>query len=302
MVNLGIIIVHYKSPDITEKAIISLNKADLKSLNAQIILINNSKDNLPFLKRISTIPLTTINNSQNLGFAEGCNVGIRTAMEKKVDYLLFLNPDTFVAQNTLQVLIESFDKERVGLVSPKIYFAKGHEFHHKRYTKKDLGRVIWYAGGTIDWKNVYAHHRGVDDVDRGQFNNRIETDYVTGCCMMVHHKVFQEIGLLDPNYFVYYEDVDLSVRAKKKGFKIMYEPKTHIFHKNALSSNKPGSALHVYFQTRNRYYFALKYAPTKTKLHILKEIIIKLMSDDRNIRLASFDIILGKMGKGSYIL
>src|SRR3989304_3264732 len=59
-----------------------------------------------------------------------------------------------------------------GIVSPKIYFAPGFEFHKDKYPKTDLGKVIWYAGGRIDWSNIIGMHVGVDEVDIGQFNEK----------------------------------------------------------------------------------------------------------------------------------
>ena len=87
-------------------------------------------------------------------------------------------------------LLKTFAEEKdCGIVSPKIYFAKGHEFHKDRYQESELGKVIWYAGGRIDWQNIIASHRGVDEVDKGQFDKLEKTGFASGCCAMLKRTV-----------------------------------------------------------------------------------------------------------------
>lgn len=98
--------------------------------------------------------------------------------------MMVLNNDTIVDGKLLVSLLSSFELQdkKVGIVSPKIYFARGFEFHKRRYSRQDLGRVIWYAGGRVDWNNVFGVNVGVDEVDNGQFDEECETDFATGCC------------------------------------------------------------------------------------------------------------------------
>jgi len=157
--------------------------------------------------------------------------------------------------------------------------------------------VIWYAGGIIDWDNILAKHRGIDEVDRGQYEETSETPFATGCCMLIRKEVVEKIGLLDEKYFLYFEDVDYSLRAKKAGFKIVYFPKAHLWHKNAASSGKPGSATHVYYQTRNRLYFGFKYASLSTKKSLFFDSLKMIMKNNLHKK-ACLDYYLGRMGKG----
>lgn len=214
-----------------------------------------------------------------------------------------MNNDTIVSQDFLTSLIDfAKDKEDLGIVSPKIYFAPGFEYHKDRYKKADQGKVIWYAGGKIDWENIYASHIGVDEVDQGQYDKAKEIDFATGCCMLIKRDVLEKVGLFDKNYFVYFEDVDLSTRAKKAGFKVYYTPNTFLWHKNASSSGKPGSSLHVYYQTRNRLYFGLKYAHIKTKIHLIRDALFMTFGGNPAQKKACLDFFTNKMGKGSYNL
>jgi len=185
-----------------------------------------------------------LKNSQNLGFVEGNNVGIRYALKNGADWVLILNNDTTVAPDLLTQLIKQGNLiNQSGILGPKIYFAPGFEYHKNRYKPSQRGKVFWYAGGIIDWDNVYCSHRGVDEVDKGQYDPPTggeETDFVSGCAMLVKKEVFDKIGLFDPRYFLYLEDVDFCQRAKKAGFKIIYVSQGKVWHYNASSSEVGG--------------------------------------------------------------
>ena len=241
-----------------------------------------------------------IENRANLGFAEGNNVGIKYALGEGADYACLLNNDTRVDPNFLVELVRTAESDgKIGIVGGKIYFEKGYEFHKERYKKEDLGKVIWYAGGKIDWDDVYATHRGVDEVDQGQYDAVSETGYINGCLMLIKREVLRKVGLFDPKYFLYYEDADLSVRAQRAGFKIIYSPWAKIWHLNAGSSGS-GSFLHDYFTTRNRMLFGMKYAQFRSKIALLKESLKLLKSGRQWQKIGIRDFYLNKFGKGSW--
>src|SRR3989304_5188327 len=144
-------------------------------------------------------------------------------------------------------LLEPLEHDSVGGVVPKIYFEKGYEFHKDRYKESDKGKVIWYAGGKMDWENVYTKHKGVDEVDNGQFDRIEEVDFATGCALFTSAQVISEMKGFDNRYFLYFEDSDLSQRLKKAGYKILFYPKAILWHKNAGSTGGSGSSLQDYF-------------------------------------------------------
>lgn len=237
-----------------------------------------------------------LRNEKNLGYAEGNNVGIKYALTHGADYILLLNNDTLVNENFINELLKVMEEnKKIGITGPKIYFAPGFEFHKERYSQKELGKVIWYAGGIIDWQNIYASHRGVDEVDHGQYNKEEETDFTSGCAMMVKREVFEKIGMFDPKYFLYWEDSDFCQRARQAGFKIFYAPKAIVYHKNAASSEKPGSVIHQYYQTRNRFLFGLKYANFRAKMALLRESLRFLLKNGIR-RKATTDFYLRRFG------
>lgn len=296
---VAIIIVNYNGLENTLDCLDSLKRCSLDKHQAKIIVVdNNSGDgSQEALSKIADITLIT--NQENLGYSGGNNVGIKYAMNHNTaDHIVILNNDTIVDRSFLINLVQA--TKAGDIISPKIYFAPGFEFHKDRYTKNQLGKVIWYAGAKIDWQNIIGKHTGVDEVDNGQYSKRREIDLATGACMLVERKVFEKIGFFDEKYFLYLEDMDFCVRAKKAHFKIMFEPKAVIWHKNAGSSGGSGSKLQDYYITRNRLLFAIKFAKLKTKLAIARQAAGQLKDPIK--RRAILDFLRANFQKGSFNL
>ena len=237
-----------------------------------------------------------ITSLQNTGFAKGNNQGIKYGLKRGFQYFLLINNDVKVHRQFLFYLISGI-KAGADMVVPKIYFAKGYEFHQNRYQPDELGKVIWYAGAEFDWDNVYSKHIGIDQVDTGQFNLSHEIEFANFCCILIKKEVFKAIGFLDEQYFLYWEDGDFSVRALKAGFKILFEPRAVIWHKNS-SSSGAGSKLHDYYLTRNRLLFGFKYASFRTKLALIKESFRKLLTGRPGEKQGIIDFYLHRLGKG----
>ncbi|PIS09405.1 glycosyltransferase family 2 protein [Candidatus Beckwithbacteria bacterium CG10_big_fil_rev_8_21_14_0_10_34_10] len=268
-----IIILNYNGKKNTLECLGSLEKLEVGKIDLKTIVVDNASNDgsIKAIKK-KFFQIKVIESKENLGFGAGNNAGIRYALKFKPDFLLLLNNDTLVDKNLLVDLIKGVkERDKIALVSPKIYFAKGFEFHKERYKEKERGKVIWYAGGRIDWKNILASHRGIDEVDIGRYNSFSKTDFSTGCCMLIRASCLEKIGLLNEKYFMYWEDIDFSLRAKKAGFEVFYDPNPFLWHKNASASGGAGNKTSVYYQTRNRLFFAFKYASLKAKLSVLKE-------------------------------
>ncbi|MFA7676037.1 MAG: glycosyltransferase family 2 protein, partial [Candidatus Shapirobacteria bacterium] len=239
-----------------------------------------------------------LDTKSNLGYVGGNNFGINYALENNFDFIILLNNDVIVDQNFLEELLK--ESNHYDILGPKIYFAPGFEFHKDRYQKKDLGKVIWSLGGKIDWNNIYGSNISIDKVDHGQFEKINENiDFISGCCLMASRGVFKTIGLLDKNYFMYLEDVDFCQRAKRSNLKLACIPKSVIWHINS-GSSKSGGDLHDYFITRNRIYFAYKYASLRTKLAVFRESFRLFFSQSKWKRQAVIDLYKHKMNKGSW--
>lgn len=214
----------------------------------------------------------------NGGYASGLNLGLREAMAADYSQFVFINDDITVAPDFVAQASKSISEHPGALIGGKIYYYPGSEFHTDRYTQADLGKVLWYAGGSIDWAHAQTTHRGVDEVDQGQYNQVEETGFVTGCLMAFDSQLINSYGMLDESYFMYYEDTDWNAHIVAKGGKLIYDPSIIIWHKNSQSTGGSGSDFHRKYQRKNLLRFGLRHAPLRTKLHLLKNHILGLTS------------------------
>lgn len=298
MKKIAILVLNFNGKEDTLECLTSLKKLETGNWKPETIVIdNNSSDDSVKSIRDKFPQVTIIENQTNLGFAEGNNVGIGYALKNNFDHVLLLNNDTLVKKDFLVQLVKVAQRsKKVDIASPKIYFAAGYEYHKNQYQEKERGKVIWYAGGVIDWDNVLTFHRGVDEVDEGQYNKIKETEFATGCCMLIKRKVFEKIGFFDKKYFLYLEDVDFCQRAKQEGFKIYFAPQAIIWHKNA-GSSAVGSFIQDYYLTRNRLLFGMKYAPLRARLALLKESLSFLFKGRKGQKKGVFDFYQCHFGK-----
>lgn len=295
---IGIVTVNFDNGSDTVALLKGLAKAETKELETKIIVVDNgSTDGSLEMIREKFPNVEFLVSDTNKGFSGGYNLGIRKAMLWGAEFVLIINNDTLVPDGKLILrLLATFVKDRrIGLVSPKILFAPGFEFHKEKYQKGDIGHVVWYGGGSFDWNNVQSVHRGIDQVDRGQFNKVEEVEFGCACCLLIRREVFDRIGMFDESMFAYFEDNDFLVRAKKAGFKIFYNGRTFIYHKVSRTAGI-GSKITDYYTTRNRLIFGMRYASFRTKLALLREAGKFLLIGRPLQRRGAWDFFLGKRG------
>lgn len=238
--------------------------------NKPIKVIEYTNKSLEFENQMpegySTLPsnrkLILIRNDTNYGFAEGNNIGVRYALKVlNSDYVLFLNNDTIVDKQFVNEMVKTAETdEEIGIAGSKIY-----------YYDTDKGKnIIWFAGGNVNKWSGKTSHEGRDKVDSEIYDYIKECDYITGCSLLIKHKVLDQLTGFDQTYFAYYEDADLSTRAKKNGWKNVYVPTSKVWHKVSRSTSKTGEAspISVYYMTRNRIIFTKK-NNTKTIYFVL---------------------------------
>lgn len=293
---VSVVIVNWNGREDTLACLDSLFPLYKKHGILVIVVDNGSNDGLIDTLKTSYPWVFPIRLPKNIGFAGGNNKGIKKALEDGSEFIWLLNNDTVVDKNALSIL-DGFRDSSVGACGSKIYFMKGREYHKNRYKKQDLGKVLWYAGGSIDWDNMYASHRGVDEVDHGQYDRREETPFITGCSMMLRKSVIEKIGFLNESYFMYFEDLEYCLRMQKHGYKTVYVPSSIVWHKNASSSGGSGSTFHEYYQTRNRLVLGLQYASPRTKAALLGEAMRFLVKGPSLKRQAIRDALSHKMGE-----
>lgn len=297
MKNVSIVIVNWNGKSDTIACLASIQKMKKMNVLLDTVVVDNGSTNDSVYAIQTAHPwVRVISLPSNVGFTGGNNVGISDALEHNADYVWLLNNDTIVDENALS-LLGAFKDGSVGIAGSKIYFQKGHEYHKKRYITKELGKVFWYAGGVIDWANMYASHKGVDEVDIGQYDREIDTEFVTGCSCMISRKVLLAVGQLDEKYYLYFEDLDYSLRTLQARFRVVYYPSSIIWHVNAGSSGGAGNVLHEYYMTRNRLLIGMRYAPIRTKVALLREGWGFLSRGSAIKKRAVLDALMGKWGK-----
>lgn len=277
---VAVIVLNYKVKDLTLGCIASVQNSDYKDFKIYVV-DNNSEDELETaVKQIKDVKF--IQTGVNLGYTGGNNAGIKQALKHGAEFIFILNPDTTIHPKCISECLKLMVGLNTGIVGPKIYF--------------NDRKTLWYAGGILDKLNVIGNHRGVDQLDQGQYDTEEETDYASGAAMFVKRKIFEKIGLFDERYFLYYEDSDFCFRAKKAEFKIMYVPKAVVYHQNAASTGL-GSLVQDYYITRNRMLFASKFLPLRAQLALYREALRSISVPSR--RKALFDFLKGRFGKGS---
>jgi GT2 family glycosyltransferase len=263
--NLAIITVIYENYNLFTDFLDSLKAQSNKDFHLFVVDVSTHKQ----LLKTGSVPFTLI-EAENKGYADGINIGIIEAQKQGFKHFCAMNYDTFFEKNFVNSILSSLKAHPASIIGGKIYYAPGYEYHKERYSKNDLGKVIWFAGGDIDWNHVITPHRGVNQVDKGQFDKVSKVDFVTGCLMCFDEKVVEKVGYWDTKYLLYYEDSDYCVRASKKGVELIYDPSIVLWHKNGQITEGPGSEFHQKYQEKNRLIFGLKYAPLRTKFHLIK--------------------------------
>jgi GT2 family glycosyltransferase len=303
-VKIALIILNWKQPQLTIDTLNSIFKCQTLGFEYHIFLVDNGSpdDSVNQFKALykNHKNITILETGDNLGYAGGNNFGLRVAQKLNYDYYLVANNDILVAPDFLQKLYDASKQYPNAILTPKIYFAPGFEFHKDRYSKKEIGKVIWAVGSMLDWDNIYGSNIGIDEVDKGQFDkHQPKIDFISGCCFLISHEVIQKIGIFDEKFYLYMEDSDLTYRAKNAGYELRLVPDSVIWHCNS-GSSKPGSSLQDYFITRNRLLFGFRYATFRTKFALFRESIKFLFTGSPWRKKGVLDFYFGRFGKGSW--
>jgi GT2 family glycosyltransferase len=249
MKKIGLVTVLYKSDDVLEDFIKSISRQSFTSYH--LYLVDNSPsyetDALLFklFEKYQLTGFTHVKNPENYGVAKGNNQGIKLSLENNCDLVLLLNNDIdFPQSNLFEEMVYCASERGEDLVIPKIFYYGS--------------RKIWLAGGKIHKLRGYGSHVGYNEEDCEQHNHGGYFEYAPTCFMLISRKVFETIGLMDENYFVYSDDTDFALRAVNNGFRIYYRPSLEVFHKVSFSTGGGESPFSIYYLNRNRVYFIRK--------------------------------------------
>ena len=243
-----IIVLNWNRKDDTKECLDSLQF--LTYSNYKVVVVDNgSTDNsVEYLKKYF-LSVKFIQNSSNLGFALGNNIGIKYALQEKADYILILNNDTIVSATFLEKLINVMTKDStIAIAGPKILY------HYRR-------NRIWFAGGKIYFWLGNTWHIGNKRKDSLNFQKIVEEDYQTGCALFIRAKVINKIGMFDSRYTAYFEDADLCIRAKKMGFRVVCVQYARIWHKISATTGGGLNPKKAYLKAESGVKFFRKNSP-----------------------------------------
>jgi len=248
---VSIVILNWNSYQVTLDCLLSLRKMDYR--NFEVVLVDNgSVDESPARLQENVPEIRLIRNATNLGFAGGCNVGIRDALCRGTDYVLLLNNDTIVAPDFLSQLVRVAESdEKIGAVSPKILF-----FDHPDRLN--------YAGGEHRRWRLFPKVFGLRQLNDGRYDKIREVSFLTGCAFLIKANAVRKIGVLEEVYFHFYEDIEWTLRVLNAGYKAMYVPSAVIWHKEHYVTDRNQGNGFIEFQlARANMIFARKHVPLK---------------------------------------
>lgn len=219
---IDVIILNWNGEKVIGPCLESLER--VKDTPLRITVVDNaSTDSSVRIIRERFPDVELIINDRNLLFARGNNVGLKHAIENGGNLFLLLNNDTEVDPGCFSRMLDAVGQPGVGIVGPKIFFYDDPE-------------RIWYGGGGFLPGIWIPRHRNIRKTDSELEDLGQVTEWVTGCALLVKKEVIDDIGVLDPSYIIYCEDVDFCLRAVKAGWKCFYEPSAKVWHKVSSSS------------------------------------------------------------------
>lgn len=237
---ISVILVNYNGKAYNDKCIASILDSTI-SHQIQIVVVDNAStdDSLELLKKNwgTHEQVKILSLDRNYGFSKANNEGIRWSLEQGIAYFLLLNNDTEIQANAIEQMFQ-YQKAKRGMVIPKILYS-------------DRRDIIWCAGGSFTPILKKAVQRGLNQIDKGQFDVSGECQFANGCALFLSKEIVNKIGYLDERFFLYYEDVEYSMRAERKGIGIWYCAEAVVFHKVNGSTKGNEKPTNAYYITRN---------------------------------------------------
>ena len=209
---VSIVILNYNAGDLLIDCIDSIQNSNYK--NFEIILADNvSKDNSHKKCKEKFPDIKLIENSENLGYCEGNNVGIR---EAKGQFVVILNPDTIVEPSWLSELLLAYRKNGEGIYQPKFLASTDHSM------LLSTGNMIQIFG--------FGYSRSKGDLDKGQYEKFERINFASGTCIFTSKKTIERIGLFEPFLFAFHDDLELCWRGALIGINSFYVPSALVYH------------------------------------------------------------------------
>ena len=250
-----IVIVNFRTPGLVIDCLRSLSLQKDALNNGRVVVVDNDSGDGSVAKVRAAIDRENwhawayvLPTDRNGGFAFGNNAGISDALRaaSRIDYVMLLNPDTVARAGAIRALVDFMEShQRVGIAGSSLENAKGQPEHSAHHAISPLGELVSGASLGILSRVLFRHA-----VSPPMLGTTQECDWVSGASLIVRREVFEEIGLLDEGYFLYFEEVDFCARAQKVGWKIWFVPESRVIHYEGASTG-----IRKIAQRRPRYWY-----------------------------------------------
>ncbi len=252
---LALIIVHYGNSTVTVNCINSISVPE--DIKFKIIVMDNSGNfSLPERSNIATIK-----NKRNIGYPAAVNKGIDIAIKLNFRIFLVMNNDVILGENFISLILNAIkNKEEKIIVAPLI-------LQNKRQ------KLIWFGGGKIQQLLLEGKHLGKNKTF-GKYNCRLQPEFITffsGALFLITFGAFQSIGHFREDFFLYYDDVDYSLRAERKNIPIIFNPYAVAFHLESVNTLNEHNLIKFkkvvyYYRIRNKIKLIKQYGSFPGKL------------------------------------
>ncbi|OYR78331.1 glycosyltransferase family 2 protein [Halorubrum ezzemoulense] len=305
-ISVGVVLVNWNNYEQTRDCILSIKRQDIET--TIYVVDNGSTDDSSERIKEKFQDINIIRNDRNLGFPTAANQGMNSAFRNGANQVFLVNNDAELQKNnSLRILSETLDSdEKIGIVSAQIFDSQGD--------------YIWFRKGLVNWTTGASSHAnsagsitsGVTKIKQKIDDRFIQNEYVPLCAVMIDRNVYDEIGLLPEEYFLYFEDVEYCTKVLDDGFQIITDTQVNVNHDESASSGGRTSPTASYYTARNYQLFIQRHWDRVNRVMALMFYLwwitlltcYRLLQKDWKSTIAlwtgMFDGVQGHTGKGRY--
>lgn len=274
------VVVNFNGTSDTANLLASLKGQSLRP--ARIIVVDNgsTEDELELLAPLEADGVVILRNGTNLGFAGGCNVGIREAMASHARYILLLNNDTWAEPTALEFLVRALELGSDSAVCPMI-------------VRMDDPTVVWAAGGTLDLRLGIVRHR-LQGKPRWAAQQPERVDLASGCALLIRTEALIEVGLIPERWFLYFEDTEFCALLRRSGRTIGYVPQAVIRHIGGASVGR--TDVNYFYYWRNYLFFVREWVDGRFRGVAMTRVLVTMAA------IFAFNLIVGRRTRARAIL
>lgn len=246
---IAVVILNWNGGDEIMLCLQSVVESSYKSV--KILIVDNGSTDGSTDEIVSRFPeIHLIRNSENLGFAKGCNQGMEWALQYAFRYVLLLNGDARLHPDAIGELRAAVESERDTVVAcPRMYLAASSKQNPK----------LWFAYGTVTlWAGLFRNP-AFNQLDNDKWSVPRDMEFASGCCMLIPSKILEAVGMLDESFFAYCEDIDFSLRVREAGFRLSYTPTARLWHGTITPTYRTRISQYRYLATRNNLWVVRKH-------------------------------------------